>query len=106
MRAGVATRKEASGKTTTIPVTGRELNLPPDELRALVGDGNAKIVVGMDLKESDYGTGFSAFVSVTLTCNQDMETIWLAHGLAEKLASELCSESYVAAKKVFNETGS
>jgi hypothetical protein len=105
MKAGIATRRDSSGKSATIPVTGKELKLPPDELRSLVGDGNAKISVGMDLKESDFGTGFSVFVNVTLTCNQDMETLWLAHGLAEKLATELCSESYAAAKKVFNETG-
>lgn len=41
-----------------------------DRFEDLIGDGNAKVTVGMDAGEKDYGNGFGMFLSVSLTCDQ------------------------------------
>ena len=57
-----------------------------DDLERLLGDANAKITVGQELKASEnYRTaGASAFV--TLTCNQDVESVMKAREEAQKIA--------------------
>lgn len=57
-----------------------------DQFQQIVGNGLARvsITVPMDLK--DFGNGAGAHVSVSLSCNQDQNTIHQAHNLALQAA--------------------
>ena len=63
---------------------------PPKEImdvyESVVGNGLAKVTVSADMSINDFGTGASAMVAITLTCNQDEETIDRAVVLAADLA--------------------
>lgn len=57
-----------------------------DYYKAVVGDGLARVSVGRDMSEMDFGSGGKVFVSVSLVCNQDAQTINYAVGLAASIA--------------------
>ena len=57
-----------------------------DVYESVVGNGLAKVTVSADMSIKDFGTGASAMVAITLTCNQDEETIDRAVVLAADLA--------------------
>jgi hypothetical protein len=63
-----------------------------DEIKALIGDGNAKVTVGADFGISDYGTGAKASAFVTLTCGQDTASIERAASIAGDLARDIAQE--------------
>ena len=73
------------------------------QIEDLVGDGNAQVTVGMDMKEASYGTGVGCFVSVKLTCGQNETQIEQAHGLAQKLAIKWVDQGYEKAAERLNE---
>ena len=58
-----------------------------DAYQALIGNGLAKVQVGRDMAEKDFGNGGGVFVNVTLTCDQSQgainQAVQLAHQLAE-----------------------
>lgn len=58
-----------------------------DYYKSLIGDGLAKISVGADLGEKDFGNGGGVIVNVTLTCDQSAEKIQAAIGLAHQVAT-------------------
>ncbi len=57
-----------------------------DQLKALVGDGQARVSVGRDLANKDFGNGGGVLVNVTLTCDQSQGAINAAIGLAYQIA--------------------
>ena len=59
-----------------------------DDFKNIIGDGNAKVNVSVDMGIKDFGTGASAMCSVSLTCNQDYETIQKAISLASAVAKD------------------
>ena len=63
-----------------------------DMYKKLLGDSNARISVSADMALKEFGSGAGAMVTVTLSCNQDAETIEQAIDLAGKLAREYCVE--------------
>ena len=71
-----------------------------DAFEDLIGDGDAKIAVSMNMKDSSYGTGFGAHVTVTLTCNQDENTIRDARAMAGSLAQEFLDQSFKEAHEI------
>ncbi len=73
------------------------------QLEDLVGDGLGKVTVGVELKESDFGTAAGCFVSVTLTCGQTMPEIEKAHAKAEKMALHWVNEGHKKAADLLNE---
>lgn len=100
----VDTRVYVGGQPDSLsqqPLTYRELAMPRDTLSKLIGDGGAKVTASMDLKDSDYGSGFGAFVSVSLTVNQDVEDVEVAFGIALDLVSQFVEEAYEVAKDKF-----
>jgi len=62
-----------------------------DILKEMIGDGNAKITVGNSQTDKDFGNGVETFVSVTLTCNQDLVTVAGAIDIAKSFINERLS---------------
>lgn len=46
-----------------------------DQLKNLIGDGQAKVTFGHTESDKVYGTGADTFISVSATCNQDLATM-------------------------------
>lgn len=63
-----------------------------DQIQQLVGDGKARVTVSADFGVKEFGTGASAMCSVSLTCNQDLQTIEQAAKLAGDLARDIAQE--------------
>lgn len=58
-----------------------------DRFQALVGNGYAKVTVGRDLGEKDFGNGGGVIVNVTLTCDQNEKSVHAAIALAHEVAN-------------------
>ncbi len=58
-----------------------------DHYKAILGDEKARVSVGRDLSEKDYGNGGGVMVNVTLTCGQSQPEISQAIALAHDLAN-------------------
>ncbi len=58
-----------------------------DRFKALIGDGLSKVTVSQDLGEKDFGSGGGVIVSVTLTCDQNENSIANAIALAHEVAN-------------------
>lgn len=89
------------------PVTEEHFAMPKDHFEELIGNGDAKVSVSLNMKDSSYGTGFGAHVTVTLTCNQDEESLVAARALAGGLAQEFLEASFEEAHELLvarNET--
>lgn len=63
----------------------RNVEVPMLMLQHLAGDGKAKITMSFDLSNKSYGTGASVMCSVTLTVNQDDDTVAEAFELARTI---------------------
>ena len=72
-----------------------------DKAKRLIGDGQAEVSVGTDMGEKDYGNGFGVFVSVKLTCNQDVTTIEKAQALGWAIAKEFTETQWAEAKDLY-----
>jgi hypothetical protein len=57
-----------------------------DYYKDIVGDGQARVTVGRDLAEKDYGNGGGVFVNVSLACDQSQAAISQAIQLAYQVA--------------------
>lgn len=56
-----------------------------DAYQQVVGNALARVSVGTDLNIKDFGTGAGAMVNVSLSCNQDQQTIQQALGLCGQM---------------------
>jgi len=65
-----------------VPMTQQQ----QDQYKLVIGDGLARIAVGRDLSDTDYGSGGKAFVSVSLACDQSAAGISSAIVLAQQMA--------------------
>lgn len=74
-----------------------------DEIDDLVGDGNAKVSVSFGMSDKDYGTGFDAHVSVTLTCDQDKEIVGFAYESASQVAADMIKDAISQARALFEQ---
>lgn len=70
-----------------------------DEYKKLLGDAQARISVSADMALKDFGSGAGAMVTVTISCNQDKNTIEQAIDLAGSLARAYCAEQRQLAEK-------
>jgi len=69
-------------KTETLIFEGETPRELMDQYKQLIGDGNASVSVSTDMSIKKFGAGSSAMVTVSLTCNQDQQTIAAAIDLA------------------------
>ena len=65
-----------------------------DSLAELVGDGDARVTASLELKDSDFGTGFGAHVSVSLSVDQTEKCMNGGFSLALDLAQEFVDEAF------------
>lgn len=86
------------------PLFEKDLNMPQDKLVELVGDGRARVTISIEQKDSNYGSGFGAFASVTLSCSQETGSIERAGQLATGLASQLAAEAWEKSRDLFDTT--
>ncbi len=57
-----------------------------DYYKAVIGDAQARVTVGRDMSEMDYGSGGKVFISVSLACDQSAGGISQAAMLAAQMA--------------------
>jgi hypothetical protein len=73
-------------------------------LEHLAGDGKAKITMSFDLSNKSYGTGASVMCSVTLTVNQDAETLATAFLHARSICVEETERALRDAQEIADAT--
>lgn len=74
-------------------------NEQQDYYKGVIGDGVARVTVGRDMSEMDYGSGGKVFVSVSLACDQSEPGISAAVGLAARLADYFVEQHYLQMKQ-------
>lgn len=74
----------------------------PMELHELSGDGKAKITLSYDLSNKNYGNGASVMCSISLTVNQDEDTISHAFLLARSVCAEEAERALNDAQEIAN----
>jgi len=72
-------------------------------LDQFIGDGNAKITVSMEVSDKEFGRGVSVMASVTVTVNQDDESIKMAYHYASAVLKEKVKETIPKLNKVYDE---
>lgn len=84
----------------------REVRVPMstvNKMQEILGDGNATVTVGLDVKQSvDYGNSAGCSVFVKLTCNQDEDSIEKAHNIATELAKKWVDDGQSEAAVILN----
>lgn len=79
---------------------------PPKEVmdayEQVVGNGLAKVAVSTDMGIKDFGTGAGSMVTVSLTCNQDQQTMQTALSLAGQIARWYVKENRQLAENELN----
>lgn len=85
-------------------ITSEEAGMSKDIVQKLIGDGSARISVSHNLKDMDYGTGFGVQVTVSLTCNQDAETVEETFTVANSLAVEYAEVAFSTGADLFSTT--
>ncbi len=86
------------------PITPEDVDMPRDKLRDLVGDGNARVACSFELADKDFGNGFGAHCTVSLTCNQSEEDVERAADLASSLAVRFTSDAIDTAEGIYKAT--
>lgn len=76
-------------------------NMPRDQLQALIGDAGARVTCTFELADKDYGNGFSAHCTVSLTCNQEGRDVEEAAELASGLAARFTAEALETAAGIY-----
>lgn len=87
-------------------VLAEDLYLSSNEIQDLVGDGNAKVSVGLGMSNKDYGNGYDVHVTVTLSCSQNREIVGYAYDAASDLASSICRDAYNKMTALYGEASS
>ena len=73
-----------------------------DRFERLIGDGNAKITVGMDAGEKNYGNGFGMFLSISLTCGQTEDEIDEACDTAVRTLGDYAPDVKEKVEEIYN----
>jgi len=85
------------------PITSRSLGMSKDSVRKLLGDENGRVSVNLNAGSKEFGNGFSASVTVNLTCDQSEEGIEDATDMAIGLAEEGLAKAFEAGKELYKE---
>jgi hypothetical protein len=74
-----------------------------DQYQQIVGNGLARVSLGVPMDLKVFGSGAGAHVSVSLTCNQDAQTIGVAHGLCIQSVLHFLKQDLAAALAEFEQ---
>jgi hypothetical protein len=74
-----------------------------DILPELIGDGNMRVTVPVDIGEKKYGNGYSAGMVVSVTCNQSRESVEQAQEVARDIIREFLPDIASDAFDLFEE---
>lgn len=79
---------------------------PPKEImdayEQVAGNGLARVTVSTDMGIKEFGTGAGSMVTVSLTCNQDQQTMQTALSLAGQMARWFAKENRQLAENELN----
>ena len=75
-----------------------------DSYQQILGDGKARVTVSADMGTKEYGRGVSVMVSVSLSCNQDGQTIANAIAMAGNFARGYLTQQHQAAEQEYQKT--
>ncbi len=85
-RFSITCQLEAKGiQPVTFVYTGERPKELMDAYSQLIGDAHAGISVSTDLSLKKFGSGASGMVTISLTCNQDQNTMMAALELAAQM---------------------
>ena len=84
-------------------LTTEHFSMSTEEISELVGDANAKVSVSYGIADKDFGNGFDAHVSISLSCDQDREIIGFAYEAASDVAEETMRNAISRAKELYEE---
>jgi hypothetical protein len=85
-------------------ITEEDTDMPRDRLKALVGDGLARVTSSFELSDKDYGNGFGVHCAVTLTCDQSEDEVDRAADLGAALACRFAESLVDAGHALFKTT--
>ncbi len=74
-----------------------------DRAKKILGDGNARVSVSMDIATKDFGNGNGTMVNVSVNCNQDEDSILKAFQLCKELSQEYAVDSFQEGQEIFDE---
>jgi hypothetical protein len=74
-----------------------------DQLAPLLGNAQARVAVGTTMAIKDFGNGPDVHVSVSLSCNQDAQTVAAAANIAGQWARHFVKEQLVIAKQEYDQ---
>lgn len=69
-----------------------------DELEELLGDGQATVTIGKDIKTSQNFETAGSSCFIKLTCNQDLKTVLKTREIAQSLAIGFAEQGYEQAR--------
>lgn len=69
-----------------------------DAYQQVLGDASARVSVSADFAVKDFGTGTGTMVSVSLSCNQDQQTLLQAINLAGDMARWAAKQEFTKAE--------
>ena len=72
-------------------------------LDQFIGDGNARLTVSLEISDKEYGRGVNVMASLTLTCNQDDDSVRMAYHYGSALLQEAISDTVPKLNEVYNE---
>ena len=85
-------------------ITPEDICMPRDKLNDLIGDGNARVTCSFELADKDFGNGFGAHCTVSLTCNQTERDVEDAADLASSLVARFTAEAVDTAEGLYRAT--
>lgn len=84
-----------------INLTALELEMSCDVVEELLGDRGSKVSVSLELKDKDMGSGYGAFVTVSLSCNADTSSLNVAAEVATNLAKTYVEDAFHVARTLY-----
>lgn len=80
--------------------------MPQEELKQLLGDGTARVSTSLELRDKNMGSGYGAFVTVTISCDSAQDSIDRAAEIGRNLAQEYVEEALDAAEESYHDARS
>lgn len=79
-------------------ITEEDVGMARDALERLIGDGNARVSVSMNLSDKAFGSGFGTQVSVSLNVDQRTDAVDDGFQIAKGLALQYTEDAFEEAK--------